>query len=101
MLILKERQLREVLSKIIFKTHRCCWEWNGYKTKEGYGRIKMTDFRTMAHIVTYRMFREDIPKGLSIDHLCGNTSCVNPWHMEAVPIEVNVMRGNGACVINA
>src|SRR5690606_27089460 len=33
-----------------------------------------------------------IPAGLVIDHLCGNTSCCNPEHLEAVTNAENMRR---------
>jgi hypothetical protein len=34
----------------------------------------------------------DIAPGLTVDHLCRNTRCVNPAHLEAVTNEVNIKR---------
>jgi hypothetical protein len=38
----------------------------------------------------------EIPDGLMLDHLCRNTACVNPSHLEPVTNSVNVQRGNDA-----
>jgi hypothetical protein len=35
-----------------------------------------------------------IPRGLVIDHLCRNTICVNPDHMQVVTVRENTLRGN-------
>jgi len=42
-----------------------------------------------------------IPTGLTIDHLCRNTSCGNPDHLEAVPGGVNTLRGYSPPARNA
>lgn len=34
-----------------------------------------------------------IPDGFTLDHLCRNTSCANPAHLEPVTHEENVKRG--------
>lgn len=47
-----------------------------------------------AHRMAYEAFREPIPPGMQIDHLCRNPRCVNPDHMEVVTLVENVMRGN-------
>jgi hypothetical protein len=41
----------------------------------------------------YEAFIADIPSGYQIDHLCRNRRCCNPWHLEAVPPRVNILRG--------
>jgi hypothetical protein len=34
----------------------------------------------------------DVPSGYELDHLCRNTSCVNPSHLEAVTHHENLSR---------
>lgn len=47
---------------------------------------------TLAHRVAYRLFKGEIPDGLHIDHLCSNTLCVWPDHLEAVTAQENNRR---------
>lgn len=72
-----------------------CWEWNGYKKRLGYGEFYANNARYQAHRFSYELFKGAIPDGLVLDHLCRNTSCVNPSHLEAVSNIENVMRGEG------
>ena len=69
-----------------------CWVWQASKSKAGYGFFH--DKKLMgAHRWAYSHFVGEIPSGLVIDHLCKNTSCVNPVHLEAVTQQVNFLRG--------
>lgn len=65
-----------------------CWEWLGDITIHGYSRLG----RIHAHRIAYEDSKGAIPRGLSIDHLCHNKICVNPEHLEAVPLWVNQHR---------
>lgn len=73
-----------------------CWNWTGYCDPKGYGRFQLgtTDAR-MAHQVSYGLFVGHMEDGLELDHLCRNTSCVNPEHLEPVTQEVNNERRIG------
>lgn len=70
-----------------------CWNWKGWSTREGYGQISIHGKCVMAHRWSYEMLVRPIPKGLVIDHLCRNPSCVNPDHLEPVTNRENARRG--------
>lgn len=70
-----------------------CWEWQGMMHKNGYGQYYTDRIVYFAHRYSYQLIHGDIPKALEIDHLCRNTRCVNPNHLEAVPPRVNKLRG--------
>jgi hypothetical protein len=78
-----------------------CWLWSGAKEPRGYGYVYQHGKKRRAHRITYELFKGPIPDGLDIDHLCRNTSCVNPEHLEAVSHRVNVLRGQGPTAENA
>lgn len=66
-----------------------CWEWQGLIDRNGYGRTydetrpkgRRSDW---AHRVSYRSRNGEIPDGYEIDHMCENTRCMNPDHLQAV-----------------
>lgn len=74
-----------------------CWEWTGTPDAWGYGKFKIKKdgkFKpAFAHRCAWEFLVGPIPEHLSVDHLCRNRLCVNPDHMELVPIGVNVSRG--------
>lgn len=78
-----------------------CWEWLGNKNDKGYGFFTYERKTRPAHRVAYEWAKGVIPKGLELDHLCRNTSCVNPDHLEPVSHHENVIRGIGACALNS
>ncbi len=71
-----------------------CWIFTGATNSRGYGFIQLgrgigTD-RT--HRVMYRHLVGPIPEGLTLDHLCANTACCNPAHLEPVTRSENTKR---------
>ena len=72
-----------------------CWLWIGATSnKSGHGRMWSQEKRRLIypHRFSYELFRGPIPLGLTIDHLCRITCCVNPNHLEVVTRRENVRR---------
>lgn len=69
-----------------------CWIWTG-TMDAGYGTMSINSKDYRAHVLAVRLTGRLIPKGMNIDHLCRNTACVNPNHLEVVPIRINTLRG--------
>lgn len=79
-----------------------CWEWIGTKRNKGYGSFYIHGtFYVQAHRFCYELLSGPIPAGLTLDHLCRNTSCVNPDHLEPVTNRENTLRGFNPCAMNA
>lgn len=69
-----------------------CWNWPGCVDRSGYGKSA----RTAAHRFVWLRLRGPIPDGLELDHLCFNTLCVNPNHLEPVTRQENMRRRSAA-----
>lgn len=78
-----------------------CWEWTAARQPSGHGRFYIDGKVQRAHRVAYELLVGPIPDGLHIDHLCLNTSCVNPDHLEPVTAGTNVLRGYGPTAMEA
>lgn len=72
-----------------------CIEWPGQRNELGYGEISSKTVTHKAHRYIYIKLNGD-PGPLDLDHLCRNTSCVNPAHLEPVTHAENVRRGTAA-----
>jgi len=71
-----------------------CWSWNGEHGPTGYSVFSIAKGRAArAHRFSYEALIGPIPEGLSLDHLCRDRGCVNPYHLEPVTHLVNVRRG--------
>lgn len=73
------------------KTETCWWWVAG--ASGGYGKFQLEGRKQYAHRLAYAERNGLIPAGLTVDHLCRNTLCVNPAHLEAVTVGENTARG--------
>lgn len=73
-----------------------CWTWLGRRGggNARYGVLGVNYRRVYAHRFSYELLVGPIPDGLTIDHLCRNTLCVNPDHLEPVTLQENIRRAN-------
>jgi hypothetical protein len=73
-----------------------CWIWLRAKDTLGYGifanKTRLGASR-LAHRESFIRAYGMIPQGLELDHLCRQSSCVRPEHLEAVTHAENLKRG--------
>ena len=77
-----------------------CWEWIG-STRGGYSQFWFMGINILGHKFSYEFFNGHIPKGMTVDHICRNKLCVNPFHLDLVTRRENVLRGTNQIMKNA
>jgi hypothetical protein len=72
-----------------------CWPWMQSCGSHGYGQT--WDGRTvrLAHRVAWTLVHGPIPEDMTVDHICRNRPCCNPWHLRLLS-NVDNARDNGA-----
>lgn len=71
------------------QNENACWEWRGNKNSKGYGRltVRKPGRRSPVGVLAHRLMlqllleRELHPDDETVEHLCMNTSCINPDHL--------------------
>lgn len=69
-----------------------CWIWTAYAHPSRdrlYGQFTIGRKKLRAHRFSYEMTHGEIPDGYVIDHICHNTLCVKPAHLQAVTVKEN------------
>jgi hypothetical protein len=79
LLKLNPKQLKNFWKKIV-KTDNC-WEWIGARNKLGYGSFGIDGKTQLAHRISYRINKGQIPIGMCVLHRCDNPPCCNPDHL--------------------
>jgi hypothetical protein len=70
-----------------------CWGHRLKRGQWGYRQAKVGRKHNKLHRLIYEHLRGPIPEGLVLDHLCRNTGCCNPDHLEPVTNSENASRG--------
>jgi hypothetical protein len=68
-----------------------CWEWVGYKTNQGYGRVMAQRRSYLVHRLAMHLWKDfDLNSALLICHHCDNPPCINPEHLFVGTVYDNV-----------
>jgi len=78
-----EQRILKFWSKVaITADDEKCWEWHGWKDKDGYGSIRPDPYsHTRTHRFSWMITYGNIPDGLQVLHKCDNPPCCNPKHL--------------------
>ena len=71
-----------------------CLEWQG-TAPAGRPKVKVQGQTRTVYILTYLWGGGEIPESYTLDHLCANSVCCDPEHLEAVTINENNARRSG------
>lgn len=58
-----------------------CWIWTGAHNSRGYSSLGIDGKSHLGHRFVYALAYGPIPKGMTLDHMCENKSCVHPYHL--------------------
>jgi len=87
-------------NKIIL-TEDGCHEWIASLNNCNYGQFRVNKKSILAHRFSYELYKGSIPEDQVVDHLCENTKCVNPKHLQIITQKENLLKGKGCCSTNS
>lgn len=110
-----EPLVTRLLLRIEIDEQSGCWLWTRGTNDAGYGRFAIAHDKNVApHRWAYEFWVGLIPLGYTVDHMCHNSErscaggptcahrrCINPDHLEAVTLAVNLSRTTTLSTLNA
>ena len=87
----------EISCRIVVNPVTWCWEWQGERSDQGYGRVGWRGESYMIHRLVYQLMVGPIPEDKpELDHVkawgCRSTACCWPLHLEPVMKDENLRR---------
>jgi DNA-binding XRE family transcriptional regulator len=76
------KDIKRFIKYIRINKETGCWEWTGFKDKDGYGQFSITKNGRQIRIKSHRAAIEMatgilIPEGMCVCHKCDNPKCIN------------------------
>lgn len=95
---LTDKQVKHLFERIHIDSTTGCWNWTGAAGR--YGSVGINYKTYITHRLMYALTYGPIPTGrghnaITVDHLCHNTLCCNPNHLELKTLSENILAGNG------
>jgi len=84
--------MKRLLDRVSVSMDTGCWNYTGAISAGKYGSIYFDGKMRKAHRVAWAIFRAEDPGARDLDHLCRNTRCCNPYHLEPVSRSENLRR---------
>lgn len=71
-----------LMDRIQYDSQNHCWNWNGARNRQGYGRTTYKGHHIYAHRLSAILWLKfDPASGLRVLHKCDNPSCFSPHHL--------------------
>lgn len=72
----------ESLKERIIINDAGCWIWQGFKDRDGYGRMRLNGKERFTHRIAYETWVAPLEVGKVIMHICDIPACCNPEHLK-------------------
>jgi hypothetical protein len=93
--LIGQREIDRLERMIFQEPNTGCWLWAGAASGK-YAQFRIKGVQAVVHRVVYTWLVGAIPKQMTLDHLCRNTLCVNPNHLEVVSMAENLRRASNS-----
>lgn len=90
----KPTEAERFWSKVDQRGPEECWPWLAAR-RGRYGFFNVPPTTIGAHRYAYQAAHGPVPEGLVVDHMCRNSICVNPNHLQAVTVSENGQNHSG------